>query len=66
MAFSDIYTFGPTLELKTQIREAFGGILDDRTEMAFYDLNDNMNLAEELLQYLIRYALEHNKEESNF
>ena len=27
-------------------------------EMAFYDLNDNMDLAEEFVKYLIKYALE--------
>jgi asparaginyl-tRNA synthetase len=35
-------------------------------EMAFYDLNDNMDLAEELLHYVIRYALEHNREDIEF
>lgn len=35
-------------------------------EMAFYDLEDNMNLAEEFVQYLIGYALEHNAEDLNF
>jgi asparaginyl-tRNA synthetase len=28
-------------------------------EMAFYDIHDNMDLAEDFLKYLIRYALEH-------
>src|SRR5476651_928754 len=35
-------------------------------EMAFYDLIDNMNLAEEMLKYLIAYALEHNREDIEF
>jgi asparaginyl-tRNA synthetase len=35
-------------------------------EMAFYDLNDNMDLAEEFLKYLIRYALEHCREDLDF
>jgi asparaginyl-tRNA synthetase len=35
-------------------------------EMAFYDLKDNMDLAEEMLQYLIRHALEHNAEDLEF
>ena len=35
-------------------------------EMAFYELRDNMDLAEEMLQYLIRYALENNREDLEF
>jgi asparaginyl-tRNA synthetase len=35
-------------------------------EMAFSDLEDNMNLAEEFIQYIIRYALENNKEDIEF
>jgi asparaginyl-tRNA synthetase len=35
-------------------------------EMAFYDLEDNANLAEEFIKYLIRFALEHNREDLEF
>jgi asparaginyl-tRNA synthetase len=35
-------------------------------EMAFYDINDNMDLAEDFLQYLIRYTLEHCKDDLEF
>ena len=35
-------------------------------EMAFYDLNDNMDLAEEFVKYLIRYALENCNEDLEF
>jgi asparaginyl-tRNA synthetase len=35
-------------------------------EMAFYDINDNMDLAEDLIKYLIRYALEHNSDDLQF
>jgi asparaginyl-tRNA synthetase len=35
-------------------------------EMAFYDLEDNMNLAEEMLKYVISYALEHNADDIAF
>ena len=35
-------------------------------EMAFYDLEDNMNLAEEFIKYLIQYAMEHNREDLEF
>jgi asparaginyl-tRNA synthetase len=35
-------------------------------EMAFYDIEDNMNLAEEFIQYVIRYAMENNREDLDF
>lgn len=67
MAFGDVYTFGPTFRAEnsntTRHLAEFWMI---EPEMAFYDLNDNMDLAEELLQYVIRYALEHNKEDIDF
>jgi len=67
MAFGDVYTFGPTFRAEnsntTRHLAEFWMI---EPEMAFYDLNDNMDLAEELLQYVIRYALEHNKEDIEF
>jgi asparaginyl-tRNA synthetase len=35
-------------------------------EMAFYELKDNMDLAEEFIKYVIRFALEHNREDLEF
>ena len=35
-------------------------------EMAFYDLEDNMNLAEEFIKYIIRYVMENNREDLEF
>jgi asparaginyl-tRNA synthetase len=59
MAFSDIYTFGPTFRAEnsntTRHLAEFWMI---EPEMAFYDLNDNMDLAEALLKYVIAYAME--------
>jgi len=59
LALSDIYTFGPTFRAEnsntTRHLAEFWMI---EPEMAFYDLQDNMQLAEEFLQYLVRYALE--------
>lgn len=59
LAFGDIYTFGPTFRAEnsntTRHLAEFWMI---EPEMAFYDLNDNMDLAEELLKYVISYALE--------
>ncbi|MDP3665988.1 MAG: asparagine--tRNA ligase [Sediminibacterium sp.] len=67
MAFSEIYTFGPTFRAEnsntTRHLAEFWMI---EPEMAFHDIEDNMNLAEEFIQYLIRYAMEHNKEDLAF
>ncbi|MBS7566103.1 asparagine--tRNA ligase [Mucilaginibacter sp. Bleaf8] len=67
MALSDIYTFGPTFRAEnsntTRHLAEFWMI---EPEMAFYDLQDNMNLAEGLLKYVISYALEHNREDLEF
>jgi asparaginyl-tRNA synthetase len=67
MALSDIYTFGPTFRAEnsntTRHLAEFWMI---EPEMAFYDLDDNMNMAEGLLKYVIGYALEHNREDLEF
>ena len=66
-AFGDIYTFGPTFRAEnsntTRHLAEFWMI---EPEMAFYDLEDNMNLAEEFIKYIIRYAMENNKEDLEF
>jgi asparaginyl-tRNA synthetase len=58
MAFGDIYTFGPTFRAEnsntTRHLAEFWMI---EPEMAFYDLKDNMQLAEELLKYVIKHAM---------
>lgn len=67
MALSDIYTFGPTFRAEnsntTRHLAEFWMI---EPEMAFYDLVDNMDLAEALLKYVIGYALEKNQEDLEF
>lgn len=67
LALSDVYTFGPTFRAEnsntTRHLAEFWMI---EPEMAFYDLNDNMDLAEDFLKYLIRYALENCKEDLEF
>jgi asparaginyl-tRNA synthetase len=67
MAFSEIYTFGPTFRAEnsntTRHLAEFWMI---EPEMAFYDLEDNMNLAEEFIKYLITYVMEHNREDLEF
>lgn len=67
MAFSDIYTFGPTFRAEnSNTARHLAEFWMIEPEMAFYNLNDNMDLAEEMLQYVIRYALENNKEDIEF
>lgn len=66
-ALGDIYTFGPTFRAEnsntTRHLAEFWMI---EPEMAFYDLQDNMDLAEEFIQYLIRYVMEHNAADLSF
>jgi len=67
LALSKIYTFGPTFRAEnsntTRHLAEFWMI---EPEMAFYDLKDNMDLAEEFVKYLITYLLEHCKEDLDF
>lgn len=67
MAFSDIYTFGPTFRAEnsntTRHLAEFWMI---EPEMAFYDIEDNMNLAEEFIKYIIQYALDNNRNDIEF
>src|ERR1700744_6088082 len=67
MALSDIYTFGPTFRAEnsntTRHLAEFWMI---EPEMAFYDLNDNMDLAEAMMKYVIRYALDKNADDIEF
>ena len=66
-ALGDIYTFGPTFRAEnsntTRHLAEFWMI---EPEMAFYDLEDNMNLAEEFIKYLIQYILDNNREDLDF
>ena len=67
LAFKNIYTFGPTFRAEnsntTRHAAEFWMI---EPEIAFADLKDNMDLAEEMLKYIISYVLEHAPEEMNF
>ncbi len=67
MAFSDIYTFGPTFRAEnSNTARHLAEFWMIEPEMAFYDLEDNMNLAEEFIKYVIRYAVDNNKEDLEF
>lgn len=67
MAFSDIYTFGPTFRAEnSNTARHLAEFWMVEPEMAFYDLEDNARLAEEFIRYVIKYALEHNAEDLQF
>jgi len=60
MALSKIYTFGPTFRAEnSNTSRHLAEFWMIEPEVAFSDLNDNMDLAEDFLKYLINYALEH-------
>ncbi len=67
MAFRDIYTFGPTFraENSNTARHAAEFWMME-PEIAFADLNDLMNMAEEMLKYVIGYVLEKAPDEMQF
>lgn len=67
MAFSRVYTFGPTFraENSNTARHAAEFWMIE-PEMAFADLDDNMEVAEDMLKYVIDYVLENAPEEIDF
>lgn len=66
-AFGDIYTFGPTFRAEnSNTARHLAEFWMIEPEMAFYDLEDNMNLAEEFIKYIIRYAMDNNREDLEF
>ena len=67
LALGQIYTFGPTFRAEnSNTPRHLAEFWMIEPEMAFYELEDNMNLAEEFLKYLIRYALENCREDLEF
>ncbi len=67
MALSDIYTFGPTFRAEnSNTARHLAEFWMIEPEMAFYELEDNMNLAEEFIKYVIKYALDNNREDLEF
>lgn len=67
LAFRNIYTFGPTFraENSNTARHASEFWMIE-PEIAFADLEDNMELAEAMIKYIINYVLENAPEEMNF
>ena len=67
LALSDIYTFGPTFRAEnSNTSRHLAEFWMIEPEMAFYDLDDNMDLAEEFLKYLIKYALDNCMDDLRF
>ena len=67
MAFSEVYTFGPTFRAEnSNTARHLAEFWMIEPEVAFNDLNDNMQLAEDLLKYCIAYALENCADELEF
>ena len=67
LAFRNVYTFGPTFRAENSYtgRHASEFWMIE-PEIAFADLEDNMELAEDMVKYIINYVLEHCPEEMEF
>ena len=67
LSLGQIYTFGPTFRAEnSNTPRHLAEFWMIEPEMAFYELEDNMALAEEFLKYLIRYALDNCREDLEF
>jgi asparaginyl-tRNA synthetase len=67
LALGLIYTFGPTFRAEnSNTPRHLAEFWMIEPEMAFYDIHDNMDLAEEMLKYLVKYALDHCMDDLQF
>lgn len=67
MALGEVYTFGPTFRAEnSNTARHLAEFWMMEPEMAFYNLDDNMDLAEELLKYVIQYAIKNCPDELEF
>ena len=67
MALGKIYTFGPTFRAEnSNTPRHLAEFWMIEPEMAFYEIEDNMELAEDFIRYLVQYALEHNMDDLQF
>ena len=67
MSLGKIYTFGPTFRAEnSNTSRHLAEFWMIEPEMAFYDLTDNMNLAEDFIKYVLKYTLEVRREDIEF
>lgn len=67
LSLSEVYTFGPTFRAEnSNTSRHLSEFWMIEPEMAFYELKDNMDLAEEFVKYLVDFALENCKEDLAF
>ena len=67
LALGKIYTFGPTFRAEnSNTPRHLAEFWMIEPEMAFYDIADNMDLAEDFIRYVVKYALEHNPDDLQF
>ncbi len=67
LALSEVYTFGPTFRAEnSNTSRHLAEFWMIEPEVAFNDLDDNMDLAEDMLKYLIQYVTEHCEEDLTF
>ena len=67
MAFGEVYTFGPTFRAEnSNTARHLAEFWMIEPEVAFNDLTDNMDLAEDFIKYIIRHALMYNREDLEF
>ena len=67
MALGQVYTFGPTFRAEnSNTSRHLAEFWMIEPEVAFNDLNDNMDLAEDFIQYVIKYVLENCKDDLSF
>lgn len=67
MALGEIYTFGPTFRAEnSNTPRHLAEFWMVEPEMAFYEIEDNMNLAEDFIKYLVKYALDNCTDDIKF
>ena len=67
MALGEIYTFGPTFRAEnSNTPRHLAEFWMIEPEMAFYEIEDNMELAEDFIKYLVRYALDNCMDDIRF
>jgi asparaginyl-tRNA synthetase len=67
LAMTKVYTFGPTFRAEnSNTSRHLAEFWMIEPEVAFADINDDMDLAEDLLKYLVKYALNHCREDLDF